>query len=130
MHRDKIKLKIITPEKIIENADYDAVILPGETGDFELLANHENFISTLRAGAIYASTKDHIAASFVVSKSFMRFSHAQNVCEVAAEYAMSMVEIKQLGADEITRRMKEASSESKKQFYQCAIVMMLQKDLK
>jgi F-type H+-transporting ATPase subunit epsilon len=130
MHRDKIKLKIITPEKIIENADYDAVVLPGETGDFELLVNHENFISILRVGTIYASTKDHIVASFVVSKSFMRFSNAKNICEVTAEYAMSMAEIKQLGADEITRRIKETSSQSKKQFYQCALSMLLQKDSK
>ena len=85
MQKSEIKFKITTPDKIIVDGYYSSVIFPGESGNFELLANHENFISQLKVGTIHAKAKDHTTSEFVVSASFAKFSHHQNICEVAAE---------------------------------------------
>ncbi len=46
-----IKVRILTPEWSRE-FEADAIFLPGELGEFEVLVNHAPIISTLTAGSI------------------------------------------------------------------------------
>lgn len=46
-----IKVRILTPEWSRE-FEADAVFLPGELGEFEVLVNHASIISTLTAGSV------------------------------------------------------------------------------
>lgn len=47
-----LKLKIVSPEKIVFNGDVDGVIVPGTSGQFEILDHHAPIISSLEKGVV------------------------------------------------------------------------------
>lgn len=54
-----MKVKIISPEKVIFEGDSNLVQLPGIDGLFEILNNHAPIISVLGKGTIRLVTKDN-----------------------------------------------------------------------
>lgn len=52
-----LKLKIVTPEKIVYDGDIVSVRVPGSLGQFEVLENHAPIISALEKGIVeYVTT--------------------------------------------------------------------------
>ncbi len=47
-----MKLKIISPEKVIFSGEVDSLKVPGIQGSFEILANHAPIISSLVKGDV------------------------------------------------------------------------------
>jgi len=47
---EKIKIKIIQPQKIVLETECDNVIIPGKDGDFGVYTGHTPFISVIRPG--------------------------------------------------------------------------------
>jgi len=47
---DKIKLRVVTPSRLLLEEEVDEVTAPGELGEFGVLPNHISFLSTLVAG--------------------------------------------------------------------------------
>ena len=47
-----LKLRIVSPEKIVFVGDVDSVSVPGTTGEFQVLPNHAPLISSLDAGKV------------------------------------------------------------------------------
>lgn len=47
-----LRLKIVTPEKIVYDRDIVSVRVPGVLGSFEILENHAPIISALDKGAV------------------------------------------------------------------------------
>lgn len=45
-----LRLKVISPEKILFDRDVESVTVPGTLGEFEVLENHAPIISSLNAG--------------------------------------------------------------------------------
>lgn len=65
-----LKLKIVSPEKILYDGEADLVKVPGAMGEFEILTNHAPIISALAEGVVeYAVGDDrtaiHVAGGFV-----------------------------------------------------------------
>lgn len=54
-----LKLKIISPEKIIYNGEVESVKVPGTLGSFEILNNHAPIISSLGNGKVEYTAKDN-----------------------------------------------------------------------
>ncbi len=53
-----LKLKIISPEKIIFDGEVENVTVPGALGSFEILDNHAPIISSLTDGKVEYTAKD------------------------------------------------------------------------
>ena len=53
-----LKLKVISPEKVIYDVDVESVKVPGTLGSFEVLSNHAPIISSLVKGIVEYVTKD------------------------------------------------------------------------
>ncbi len=54
-----LRLKIISPEKVVYIGDVENVTVPGTAGSFEILTDHAPIISSLNAGkVVYTTTKD------------------------------------------------------------------------
>lgn len=53
-----LKLKVISPEKVIYDGDVEFVKVPGTLGSFEVLSNHAPIISSLVKGIVEYVTKD------------------------------------------------------------------------
>ena len=45
-------LEIISPEATLFSGEVDSVIVPGTSGDFQMLNNHAPVVSTLKAGTV------------------------------------------------------------------------------
>ena len=117
MSKAKINLKIITPEGVIEDSYHDSISFPGEFGVFELLPNHENYISLLKTGVISINKKPDFVPIFIISESFLRFDNTTNICEVNSEYAMDITSAKKLEIEFINRRIDGSSNTNEKDFY-------------
>lgn len=51
-----LRLRIVSPEKVMFNGEVESVLVPGTVGPFEILKDHAPIISTLSAGRVeYAS---------------------------------------------------------------------------
>ena len=47
---DKIRLRVVTPSRLLLDEEVDEVTAPGELGEFGVLPNHITFLSTLVPG--------------------------------------------------------------------------------
>ena len=47
-----LKLKVVSPEKILFNGDVEMVKVPGVVGEFEILNNHAPIVSALQKGIV------------------------------------------------------------------------------
>jgi F-type H+-transporting ATPase subunit epsilon len=57
---DKVKIKIIKPQEIFLEAEFDHIIIPGLDGDFGIYAGHTPFISVIRPGVMEMFDNDQI----------------------------------------------------------------------
>ena len=47
-----LKLKIVSPEKVVFQGDVESVLVPGTLGSFEILNDHAPIISSLEVGKV------------------------------------------------------------------------------
>ncbi len=47
-----LKLRIVSPEKVVYDGDVESVVVPGTVGSFEILNNHAPIISSLTDGKV------------------------------------------------------------------------------
>ena len=79
-----MKLKIVSPERVVYDDVIDSIVVPGTLGQFEILENHAPIISTLEKGQVRFRTPQgeqtlDITTGFVTVK-----KNQVNVCvEVA-----------------------------------------------
>lgn len=114
----EIKLKITTPERVVVNDCFNEILLPGESGDFQLLHNHENFASKLRVGVISVNSNSSLIPSFVISDAFATFNQDKNTCEVTTEYALTMAETKKLNKNDVAKEIENSFFGPRKKVYQ------------
>jgi len=49
---DTLHFELVSPERLLMEADTDSVMVPGAEGDFMVLPNHAPMLSTIRPGVI------------------------------------------------------------------------------
>ena len=64
---DTLKLEIITPNGIIYNGNVVSVTLPGEEGEFGVLAKHSSLSTLLEAGVIDIEKEDKTVESILIN---------------------------------------------------------------
>lgn len=84
---DKIKLRVVTPSRLLLDEEVDEVSGPGELGEFGILPNHIAFLSTLVPGEL--SYKQGAARqALVVSGGYAEvLDNIMTVLAPAAEFA-------------------------------------------
>jgi len=87
---DRIKLEIVTPERIVVAEDVDEVVLPGIEGEFGVLHGHIPFLTALKVG-ILTYKKDDVEEHLAVSWGYVEVA-GDNV-KVLAETAEKATEI-------------------------------------
>lgn len=68
-----LRLKIVSPEKVMFDGDVQSVLVPGSLGSFEILTDHAPIISSLEKGKVEYTTDEgrtgfEINGGFVVVK--------------------------------------------------------------
>jgi len=87
---DKIKLEIVTPERIVVAEDVDEVVLPGIEGEFGVLHGHIPFLTALKVGVL-SYKKNGKTVNLAVSWGYVEVT-GDNV-KVLAETAEKATEI-------------------------------------
>ncbi|MFA6196362.1 MAG: ATP synthase F1 subunit epsilon [Sulfurimonas sp.] len=64
---EKLKLEIITPNGVIYNDYAVSVVLPGEEGEFGVLAHHASLTTLLEAGVIDIEKEDKSIESILIN---------------------------------------------------------------
>jgi len=64
---DKFKLEILTPNGVIYDADAIGVVLPGQEGEFGVLAGHSSLTTLLEAGVVDVEKEDKSVESIVIN---------------------------------------------------------------
>jgi F-type H+-transporting ATPase subunit epsilon len=106
---DQIRLRVVTPSRLLLDEDVDEVTAHGELGEFGVLPNHIAFLSTLVAGEL--SYKQGAARrTLVVSGGYAEvLNNVMTVLAPAAEFAS---EIDVSRAERAKARAETAMAES------------------
>jgi len=64
---DKFKLEILTPNGEIYNGNAISVVLPGEEGEFGVLAGHASLTTLLEAGVVDVEQEDKSVESILIN---------------------------------------------------------------
>jgi len=106
---DKIRLRVVTPSRLLLDEDVDEVTAHGELGEFGVLPNHIAFLSTLVAGEL--SYKQGAAKrTLVVSGGYAEVLN--NVMTVLAPTAEFASEIDVSRAERAKARAEKVMSET------------------
>ena len=107
-----IKLKIVTPERIVLEENVDSVVIPTIEGEITVLPGHVSLISALRSGDIVAKVGEEIIP-MAVAGGFIEIKHppagGPGGTEVAilADFAEHVFEI----SDEVVTKAKDRAEE-------------------
>lgn len=62
---EKLQFDLVSPERRVFAGAVDMVVVPGELGDFGVLAGHAPFMSTIRSGAIAIHDGGQVTRTFI-----------------------------------------------------------------
>lgn len=109
---DKIKLRVVTPSRLVLEEEVDEVSAPGELGEFGVLPDHISFLSTLVAGEM--SYKQGASRhTLVVAGGYAEvLDNVMTVLAPAAEFAAEIDTARaQRAKERVERRMGELNFE-------------------
>jgi len=110
MSTNKIKFKIVTPERVVYESEVDQSTLPVSDGEVTILPNHRSYIASLKPGEIRLKTGDE-ETLLVTSGGFIEFN--KNALIVLADTAERAAEIDIKRAEETARRRAEELKKEK-----------------
>ena len=90
MAGETIALQLVTPERLLKEAEADMVVLPGVEGDFGAMPQHAPVISALRPGIIAVHGGGAAPEEYVVTGGFAEVTGEKVV--VLAEEAVPRAE--------------------------------------
>jgi len=105
---NKIKFKIVTPERTVFDDVVDQATLPVADGEVTILPNHRSYIASLKAGEIMLK-KDGQEIEMAVSGGFIEFD--KNNLVVLADTAERAEEIDLARAEEGRKRAEALKKE-------------------
>lgn len=85
------RFELVSPEKILASEEASMVIVPGEEGDFGVLADHAPLLSSVRAGVVTVTLPSGEVRRIFVSGGFADVSGTQ--CAVLAEEAVTLEDL-------------------------------------
>lgn len=107
MSDKKVKVEIITPERIVFGADVEFVVVPGEEGYLGILANHAPMVAALKIGVMKV-VEDKQEIKMAISGGFMEIN--QNKLVVLADTAERGDEVDVIRAKKAKERAEQRLS--------------------
>ena len=63
---EKLRLKIITPEKLVFDGEVEELVAPGQMGEFGVLPGHVPFLSVLHPGRLRFKTEESGESTLII----------------------------------------------------------------
>lgn len=105
------QFELVSPESVLASEEASMVVVPGEEGDFGVLADHAPMLSSIRPGVVSV-----YAPSGEVKKIFVVGGFADvngKLCSVLVEEAVNVNELDRAQIEETLRNLKEDLDSSK-----------------
>ncbi|HLC89968.1 MAG TPA: ATP synthase F1 subunit epsilon [Patescibacteria group bacterium] len=106
-----LKLKIVTPEKVVYESEISQVTVPTSSGQITILSNHLPLISVLAAGELIIWGKDKSETPMAISGGFVQV--AKNEVTILADTAERSEEIDEARARAAREKALQLLSEVK-----------------
>lgn len=101
---DKLHFELVSPERLLNSADVEMVVVPGEGGDFGVLAGHAPLMSTIRPGVI----EIHAEAGAAPERVFVDGGFAEVNEQGLTILAQHAIPVAELNAEELARKVANA----------------------
>jgi F-type H+-transporting ATPase subunit epsilon len=102
--------ELVSPERLLLSEPAQMVVIPGEDGDFGVMAGHAPFISTLRPGAIAIFKDGKVERRIFVAGGFAEVTASR--CTVLAEEAEPLEGIDRAALETRIKILSEDAAES------------------
>ena len=102
----QLTFDLVSPERLLLSTDVEMVVVPGDEGDFGVLAGHAPLVSTVRSGVIDVYESDSISDRIFVAGGFAEVVAGR--CTVLAEEAINLNEVEKSTVEERIRRNEQA----------------------
>ncbi len=99
------RFELVSPERVLLSVDADQVVVPGNDGDFAVLAGHAPVISTLRPGVL------DVTAGSVRKRLFVKSGFAEVDPSRLTVLAEKAYDVEELSAATIADELKMAEAE-------------------
>ena len=120
---DKIKLRVVTPSRLMLDEEVDEVTAVGELGEFGVLPNHISFLSTLVPGELsykQGATKRVLAVSGGYAEVL---DNVMTVLAPAAEFAAEIDSARAQRAKERAEKQLSEVNREEKEFELCQVAL-------
>lgn len=102
---DKVAFELVSPERVLASVAADMVVVPGEEGDFGVLANHAPLLSLVRPGIIEVYDGNTVSNRIFVEGGFAEVNPKGLI--VLAEAATPLAELSIDRARELLRNAED-----------------------
>ena len=99
---EQLTFELVSPERLLFSTDVEMVVVPGDEGDFGVLAGHAPLVSTVRTGVIDVYGSDSISDRIFVAGGFAEVVAGR--CTVLAEEAINLKEVEKSAVEERIHR--------------------------
>lgn len=99
------QFELVSPEKILVSEEVAMVVVPGEAGDFGVLADHAPTLSSIRPGVVTVTSPSGEARRIFVSGGFADVN--ANICSVLAEEAVNVNDLDKAALETTIRNLED-----------------------
>ena len=111
---------LVSPEKLLSSEQAQMVVIPGEAGDFGVLAGHSPLLSSIRPGVVTVYLPGGVQQKIFVAGGFADVNGAN--CAVLAEEAVNVNDINRAEAEQQLKNLEEDLSAAKDDAVKAAAV--------
>ena len=101
---DKLHFELVSPERLLSSAEVEMVVMPGEDGDFGVLAGHAPLMATIRPGVI----EIHADAGAAPERVFIDGGFAEVNEKGLTILAQQAIPVAELNPEELARKVANA----------------------
>jgi F-type H+-transporting ATPase subunit epsilon len=99
------QFELVSPEKVLASEEAYMVVVPGEAGDFGVLADHSPLLSSIRPGVVTVTSPDGGVRKIFVAGGFADVNG--KICSVLAEEAVNVNELDKAALQEELKNLKD-----------------------
>jgi F-type H+-transporting ATPase subunit epsilon len=103
---DKLHFELVSPERLLMDAEVNAVVVPGSEGDFMVLPRHGPMMTTIRPGVVQVTAEEGEATRLFIRGGFAEVTPKGLV--ILAEEAVDLADVSK---SDLEGRLRDAEED-------------------
>jgi len=99
------QFELVAPEQVLASEEATMVVIPGEAGDFGVLAEHAPLLSSIRPGVVTVTSQTGETKKIFVAGGFADVS--ASLCSVLAEEAVNVADLDKTALEESVKNLQD-----------------------